>query len=319
MDKTLIIKAKGGLGNRMLSAVCGLIFADLTGRTPVIDWRDGAYAPEGENAYPKLFDAPDMPDVDDFDSFAGAVSPAIWQGSLDVPAARMVHRHDPAAHSSARIYRRFCTDLTRLDAPEELAVFWCYLPKFGRLAGHLKRDPRFAGKSEDAIIEDYLSRYFTPNATVRDRVEAQTAAIAAPFIGVHVRYTDRKIPLEPLEKALDAQRRKTPEAPIFLATDNATIQERFAGRYDNLRFTEKYLPEDGGRLHQPGSPGAALQEAENALVDILLLSRAEHLICSRHSTFAETAILYGRMRDRMTDTDRHNPKVVIKRLLQNYL
>lgn len=31
-DRSLLIKAKGGLGNRMLSAICGLIFADLTGR-----------------------------------------------------------------------------------------------------------------------------------------------------------------------------------------------------------------------------------------------------------------------------------------------
>jgi hypothetical protein len=51
----LLIKGKGGLGNRMLSAVCGLALADLTGRTPIIDWRDGSYAPIGTNAYPLLF------------------------------------------------------------------------------------------------------------------------------------------------------------------------------------------------------------------------------------------------------------------------
>ena len=56
-DRVLIIKAKGGLGNRILSAVTGLVLADLTNRTPFIDWRDGTYAPEGVDSYPLLFES----------------------------------------------------------------------------------------------------------------------------------------------------------------------------------------------------------------------------------------------------------------------
>ncbi len=323
-DRTLLIKAKGGLGNRMLSAICGLLFADLTGRRPVIDWRDGSYAPEGENAYPLLFDAPkDMAAPDTFDDWQGAVSPATWQGNLDVPAARMVHRHDPSAHSSARIYRRFCTDLSRLDAPEALAVFWCYLPKFARLAPHLRRDPRFAGRTRSAIIADYLDRYFTPNARVRAAVDSEIAAMGRPHLGVHVRYTDRKVPVHRIEAALERKLKDQPDAAIFLATDSAEIEERFAQRYgDRMHSTDKYLAADGARLHEmfSGPEGVTKQtEAENALIDILLLSRSAHLVCSRHSTFAETAILYGGMTGRVTDIDRLNAKVVIKRIVQDYL
>ncbi|MFW2541558.1 NodZ family protein [Primorskyibacter sp. 2E107] len=319
MDKTLIIKAKGGLGNRMLSAVCGLIFADLTGRAPIIDWRDGSYAPEGVNAYPLLFDTPIDTPIEAFDDHPGPVNPPVWQGDLDKSPTDLIDRLDPALHSGARVYRRFCTDLTRLHAPEDLAVFWCYLPKFGRLASHLRRDARFRGRSEDSLLQEYLARYFTPNRRVREAVEAYRARFGRPLIGVHVRYTDRKIPVEPLEAALDKALAKKPGARIFLATDNIEIQKRFAERYGDIHFTDKYLPEDGARLHLPQAEIEKQREAENALIDIHLLAGCDHLICSRHSTFAETAILIGSLRDRMQDVDRFNPAVVSKRIVQRYI
>ncbi|WP_136443974.1 hypothetical protein [Pacificoceanicola onchidii] len=319
MDKTLIIKAKGGLGNRMLSAVSGLIFADLTGRRPIIDWRDGSYAPTGENAYPLLFDTPLTTPIEEFDDFEGPVSPAIWQGNLRKSPVNLIDEIDPKLHSGARVYRRFCTDLTRLDAPEDLAVFWCYLPKFGRLTRHLRRDARFRGKSEDALLRDYLDRYFTPNARVREAVAGYKERFGRPLIGVHVRYTDRKIAVEPLEAALDAALKKAPDARIFLATDNVEIQNRFSARYGDVQFTDKYLPEDGARLHLPQADIEKQREAENALIDIHLLAGCDHLICSRHSTFAETAILIGQMRGRSVDVDRLNATVVAKRVIQRYI
>ena len=84
-SRTLVIKGKGGLGNRILSAISGLVYADLSGRKPVIDWRDGSYAPLGENAYPLLFQSP----IGD-EAIGGAtmddgadVCPAIWAGNLN--------------------------------------------------------------------------------------------------------------------------------------------------------------------------------------------------------------------------------------------
>lgn len=303
----------------MLSAICGLIFADLTARRPVIDWRDGSYAPLDENAYPLLFDSPITARAEDFDGYDGPVSPAIWQGELAQTPTRMIDRHADGQHSGARIYRRFCTDLARLDAPEDLAVFWCYLPKFGRLAPLLRRDPRFRDRPLAQIINDYLTRYFTPNARVRAAVQTHVADFGGPFLGAHVRYTDRKVPVHRIEAALDARLKQMPDAAVFLATDSAEIQERFARRYARLSFTDKYLPPDGSLLHWPNAQVEKVREAENALVDMQILSRAAHLVCSRHSTFSETAILYGLMAGRFTDIDRYNPKVVIKRVAQNHL
>lgn len=319
-ERILLIKAKGGLGNRMLSAVSGLVFADLTGREPVIDWRDGSYAPLGENAYPVLFDTPLTRPVEEVDAMACPVAPAIWANHLpDTPEA-MVNRYAPTQHASATVYRRFCTDLRRLDTPEPLAVFWCYLPKFGRLTGHMRRDPQFRGRPLHEVIGAYLKRYFTPNERVRTAVAEMKAQLPDPVIGVHVRYTDRKIPLAPLKAALRRRLAEQPAATVFLATDNGAVQQEFAAEFPDIRFIDKLLRPDGSRLHVPSADAATTREAENALIDMHLLALSDHLIYSKHSTFSLTAAEIGNIPPaRQDDVDRLNAKIVAKRLIQNYI
>ena len=49
-DKYLIVKGLAGLGNRMLSALTGILYARLSGRRLIIDWRDPTYSSDGSNA-----------------------------------------------------------------------------------------------------------------------------------------------------------------------------------------------------------------------------------------------------------------------------
>lgn len=315
-DKVLLIKAKGGLGNRMLSAVTGLIYADLTGRRPIIDWRDGVYAPLGENAYPLLFDTPLTGDPAAYDARRD-VAPAVWAGHLAREPATLIAEFDPTKHSSPTIYRKYCVDLARLDTSEPVAVFWCYLPKMPRLARHLRTDPRFAGKTPDAIFQTYLERYFTPNARVRQEVATFMGALPRPVIGVHIRYTDRKIPLGKVKDALRAQLVKMPGACIFLATDNADVQAEMAAEFDNIHYTPKYLPEAGARLHHRQDTIEKQFEAENAMIDMWALGDCDHLIYSTNSTFSiSSALLGGIGPDRRSDVDARNLAVQLKRLFQ---
>lgn len=318
-EKVLLIKGKGGLGNRMLSAVTGLVFADLTGRMPVIDWRDGSYAPIGENAYPILFDTPITRLAEEFDSWAGPASPTVWMGELKLTPQEMLVKARVKNQATPFIYRKYSTSLSRLDAPEDVAVFWSYLPKFGRLAGHLRRDPRFGGRKIENIIGEYLNRYFTPNARVRGEVEAMVARFGHPLIGVHIRYTDLKIPLGKIKETLRKRLLEKPGAAIFLATDNAQVQHEMLAEFPNLTHTQKYLNPDGSRLHWPTSEVEKVQEAENAMIDMWLLSRADHLIYSGQSTFSITSSLLGGLKPgQMDDVDAKNLKVVAKRIFQDY-
>jgi len=54
-SKYVLVKAKGGMGNRMLCALTGLLYGQLTGRKVIVDWRDQAYSKDGTNSFSKFF------------------------------------------------------------------------------------------------------------------------------------------------------------------------------------------------------------------------------------------------------------------------
>ncbi|PRY23552.1 hypothetical protein CLV78_10442 [Aliiruegeria haliotis] len=316
-ERYLVIKGKAGLGNRMLAAVTGLVYADLSGRIPVVDWRDGAYADYGTNAYPLLFDTPATVDPARFDAET-QVTPSVWSGRMGEYANDIVGDR----HEGARVYRASCVDLRHLDHPEPVAVYWSYVSKLPRLRGHMMRDPRFRGRSAKEILRDYLQRYFPPNQTVRSAVDQVVDGMPSPRIGVHLRFTDMRGPLEKTVAALERLRAKMPDAPVFLATDSREAQDLLTHRFDRVTVIEKHLSDDGCRLHQPGGWNQVnLQaEAENAMVDLWTLAACDRLICSSNSTFSGVATLIGGFGNgAILDVDRINPLVRAKRWIQPFL
>src|SRR5436190_15007750 len=79
--KYLVVKGKAGLGNRMLFALTGILYARLTDRRAVIDWRDHTYSDDGSNAFPRLFDCSSCGTTDEL-PVTDSVAPTIWRGSL---------------------------------------------------------------------------------------------------------------------------------------------------------------------------------------------------------------------------------------------
>ena len=321
MTRRLLIKAKGGFGNRILSAVSGLVYADLAGRTPVIDWRDGQYAPRGEDPFHRLFESPletvadALATLDD----PGDIAPAIWRGRLDRHPTDMISEFDPARHSDPRIWRKYCVDITRTDQTADLAVYWSYLPKFRHLARLMRADARFRDRPLREIVSERLDRIFRPNARVRSEVAEGLARIPRPIIGVHVRYTDMKVPLERIEREIARLRAARPEASIFLATDNQSVQSRLMRGFERVHVIEKWLPEDSGRLHGHAAAADPLREAENALIDMWMLAGCDQLVYSRHSTFSHASSLIGGFAPAdLVDVDRRNPVVIAKRLVHDF-
>lgn len=316
-QRALIIKAKGGLGNRMLSAVTGLVLADLNNRTGYIDWRDGMYLAPGENLYPYLFDAAWMDDLEAWDSEVDVV-PQMWSGRLTDQPVDIIRRHFPNQHQNPFLYRKLSIDLVRADPGARVGVFWSYLPKLERLKGRLSRDPRFAGKSIETISREYLARYFRPVPEVVERIDSVFAQLQKPVIGVHIRFTDRKVPLGKIVGNLERLSRMMPEATIFLATDSEIAQNTILQRFDNVVTIEKALPKDGMALHYSTDSFAdPVEEARNALADMMALARCDWLLHSRHSTFSVTAALLGNIPpERQVDIARLDPVVRTKQFLQ---
>jgi hypothetical protein len=317
--RILLIKAKGGLGNRMLAAVTGVILAQLGDRTPVIDWRDGLYVPEGTNLYPLLFRDPIGIDPASFDD-SRSVAPALWAGRLAEQPVSIIARHYPNKHSSPFIYRRLSVPLSGADPLAPVGVFWSYLPKLARLRSRLRADRRFVERNPDVITQDMLHRYFTPNDRVRQTIGHLFAGRRRPVIGVHIRFTDRKVPLAKIERALIKLRARSPASDIFLATDSAEAQNYFTARFKRVFTIDKQLVEDGKALHYAGTQmGDPVREAENAVIDMFALAACDWLIHSRHSTFSVAASLIGGIpAKRQIDVDRFNPKVIVKRWFQAF-
>lgn len=317
-DKALIIKAKGGLGNRMLSGVTGLVLAQLSGRTPYIDWRDGMYVERGINLYPLLFNADWMDDLSQFDN-ATDVAPSVWRDHVTDHPTDIIHRHFPKSHQDPFIYRKTGVSLTGPDPAQQVAVFWSYLPKLKRLGGRMARHHDFAGQSPQVVMSTMLERYFQPVPEVARKVDAIFRDQPRPVIGVHIRFTDRKVPLPKLLKAIAQRREQQPDAPIFLATDSAEAESAVLARFDNVLTIPKELAKDGQALHvASGHLADPVDEARNALIDMMALARCDWLIHSSHSTFSVTASLLGRIaRARQVDVDRFNPKVRIKQFVQS--
>ncbi len=316
-ERALVIKAKGGLGNRMLSAVTGCVLAELNGRIPYIDWRDGMYVSPGVNLYPLLFDASWMGELTAFDA-ADNVAPSCWSGHMDEQPVDIIRRDFPREHRNPLLYRKLSIDLIRPDPGNPVAVFWSYLPKFQRLASRMARHPKFAGKSIDEVARGFLHRFFVPVEDVKRKVDQIFSDQAGPVIGVHIRFTDRKAPLPKILRELERLASQSPNAAIFLATDSAEAQDAVMSRFPDALTIDKSLSSSDAALHFTSDEFSdPVAEARNALVDMMALARCDFLIHSRYSTFSVTAALHGDIpKQNQVDVDRLNPKVAIKQFIQ---
>lgn len=311
----LMIKAKGGLGNRMLSAASAILYAEATRRPWHVDWSDGIYANKPQNAYSLMFqdkcEVP-CPHPDDF----SRIVPAIWQGKLDQSPTRLMSQHFPSHHSNPFIYRKMSAPFTARSVQNQLEVFWSYTSKYGRVKSFLAGTLR----DRDFAISTVLKSHFQPCETVKQRVESLARKATGKTLGVHIRYTDLKVPIEKVmditQQCLDAGSFST----IFLATDSAKAEQLFRQRFDRVLTSNKHFADNNHQLHTLKPSDTKLDNSYAALVDMIMLSMCDALVYCSRSTFSETSRLLGDFdRDSLFDLDRFSLKIRFKRFLQEYL
>ena len=164
-----------------------------------------------------------------------------------------------------------------------------------------------------------LSTHFIPNERVLREVNSLFEGRTRPIIGVHVRYTDRKVSLNRILANTAKLRLHMPEAEIFLSTDNLQVQNKFLTYFDRVFVIDKAFGAGDNSLHEEVAHANPLREAENALIDMWALSRCDWLVHSRNSTFSVAAALIGGIpRQRQRDIDRGNLLVILKRWMQTW-
>lgn len=312
-----VVKTKGGMGNRMLCAASGILWARAVGREVFVDWRDTSYSRNKENSFWHFFANPRV--LEEMPECGGDVYPPVWQGHLDTPVDEMFFRLDPNAHSSLTIHKKYSIDPSRADYPEPTVVFWYYMGRFHDMARLVRsRIDGYAGLSVREISRKAVREELPLTDALRAQVdEFASTHFDGPVVGVHVRYSDLTTDLSRLEKAVRAQLTALPGAAVFLATDNQGVEKDYREKFDRVITAPKWFPPEGGTMHQNDSCADPVSNGEEALLDMHMLSRCDALVYAGRSTFGEIAsLLSDAPPARITDVDRRDPKLLTKRLIR---
>jgi len=314
----LLVKANGGMGNRMLCAMTGILYGQLTGRVTVVDWRDAVYSTDGSNTFSTFFSCPEVQPETVLPA-EGTIRPALWAKGRDVSVGDMIRKYDPTKHSSVVIHRKYSVDVRTLDYDEDIIVFWYYTQRIRALSAHFNRaQSDLAGLGVGGVIREMLTKRMTLREGICRQIdEFKAKHWADQVIGLHIRHSDKQTNLRAYRRALLRILRRAPKAHIFLATDNQAISDEYHQQFKNVISTPKWFPDGMSSMHQnDGCPDRVANGIE-ALVDMYLLSYCDYLIYPSASTFSWIShILSGLPSKRVVDIHRFNAKVRIKRLIR---
>lgn len=254
----LIVTA--GLGNRMRSIASAIALGRETGMPVRIDWHlnRGCNAP-----FRTLFRDIPAVRVDDLDR-------------IRLRPRALLRRAVTAARIRAGYYDLVLGDPEIVEAARSGSVAGLVRSRRRVL---LNTVHRFHGSAP-------FFRDFIPADAVRDRADAESANLDREYVGVHVRRTDHAeaIRHSPLGAFVAEMRRRLEERDtlFFLATDDdgveAELRREFPGRIRTAARTRGRDTPDGIR---------------DALVDLLILSRARLILGSYWSSFSRTAAEWG--------------------------
>lgn len=287
-DKFLLVKGIAGLGNRMLSALTGILYARLTGRRLIVDWRDPTFSNDGTNAFYRFFQCSlsspndEIPETD-------SVNPIIWRGHLHEHATNMRKPYK----NNKEFWQRTSIDLTKLDYQEDVLVMWTYTQKVDLLRSHFKGEFKgFAETSTEAILSKLLREDLIIHPQIRKGVNGfKGNNFREKTLGVHVRYTDHRASLWAIFKKLNALLERELGLQIFLATDNIQIKNMFEESYQNVITTPHWYPAPGLRLHEGQNRPDPMESGIEALLDLYLLAECDYLIIDTSSSFSHVASL----------------------------
>jgi hypothetical protein len=148
------------------------------------------------------------------------------------------------------------------------------------------------GLSVDALWRDLIRRYLRPRQDILRAVEAirQDLIGGRHFIAVHARGSDKALESTSFEalhadyrRAIDQQRARHPEAPIFLMTDDARLVDIFRQWYGSKMVTNACLrtANDLGIHYHDDTDRQRL--GTEVLIDVLLAARAVAFVGNGHS------------------------------------
>ena len=319
-EKFLVVKGKAGMGNRFLSLLDSILYAQLTNRKIVVDWSDEVYSNNRSNVFPDFFNLHHVTQASEIPS-TQSVYPSFWKNSLDKSVNEVLLSYespDDLRYNSPKIWSKYTTNMSRIDYSEDVLIRWSYVTETYKLRRHLLGDFAYLQRLSNEtilkkIIRENLSLQPNIETIIKKTVDNSFEDIV---IGVHVRYTDRKTSKNLYLKFVDKILEKHPKSLIFLATDNPAVEDFFREKYTNILVTDKWYPASGSSLHQNPECPDRFENGVQALIDIYLLSKCNYLIYNKTSTFGVVAKLISDIPEANTiDTSQYSLKGKVKNLI----
>lgn len=293
----LIMRASGGLSNRIQAVVAGVAYCLLTGRALVVDWRDGMYSDDFSNVFPLWFHLRGLPTACLEDTLArvcynaDAVYPPFWRDRLtETVAVEYLFNND---HLSPENVAHTSLNFQDLERPESILVGWGWdmRPVLALTPLLRERLPRFSDESDRGIVRRILLEHipFAPDLAAEANAFAARYFLPKRMVGLHIRHTDLRSPLDRLLRTLDSV--LTQEDGLFLATDNKHVENMVRRLYPHVAVLPKAYPIADTPLHSHVPGLSNVRKGREALLDMLLLARCQHIIHYRRSSFARIPAL----------------------------
>jgi hypothetical protein len=164
--------------------------------------------------------------------------------------------------------------------PDRIGTFWGY----AGLKGPQQVAPWMAAKRR--LGSDYVARYVRVKPHILRKVDLFHEDNFGTFktYGVHIRGTDfNYAEPTPPERYIDTIRKLVNEADdhdfrIFLATDQAQFVDLFEREFENRVITHDCMRSSSEIPVHHMPSGSAYAKGEEVLIDMLLLSRCDHLL-----------------------------------------
>jgi hypothetical protein len=312
-ERVLLVKGRHGLGNRILSALTGILYARLSGRRLVIDWRDPCYGEGGQNAFHRFFTSP-LFSPHDLLPASDSAAPEVWRGRLD---DHTVEVQGAGGGGHVRDWKRFSIDPGKLDYLENVAVTWTSFDQLDPLRPHMRGEwAALREAPREAILRKLLRENLQLQPHIRARVDDFARChLSGGTVGVHVRYSDHRAELWLILKTLDGVLARSPGLTVFLATDNVEVKRLFEEVYPRVVSAPHWYPEAGQRQHYAPRGVDRSEAGVEALIDMYLLARCDWLIVDRSSSFSRIAVILSDARtERVIDVKRRDkPKLATRR------
>lgn len=328
--RLVIDKGISGLGNRLRCVAATIEYARKTNRAVYIDWTDGMFAAEGENAFNKYFRIVDFSHFDNLnDVNCETYYPSVY---ANIPKDGDIYTYFDRKQMENRYLRKILHYVFKVlhKIGEKHPNFDERVAKMSHSYQCFVLKPEFQKKYEDTGLFTYGSHlnteidadavlyvsnipFYSPDTMrkhialqpwIEEKVEefVRNNKLDEDTVSVHVRASGKKCfgDMQKFVVKLKKFCQNEGIKRVFLCTDNNDAEQLFRESFSGMLITQdKYIPEikegeTGIHDFARDSGDEALKErlTTEAVIDMFAMARTKYLFYQFGSTFSEISKVY---------------------------